>query len=226
MKTPKRILLIISFALAISQAAFAKVPSELLTEPCVPDTSKSVQAQGRCNYVAVNDIPASPLSEAEKQGLIFMREEEKLAHDVYVAMREVWDIPIFNNISRSESAHMEAVLGLLDKYKIADPVRGMKPGEFANAEFTKLHQTLVKQGNNSLVEALKAGAFIEETDIADLRERMIQTDNEDLKMVYDNLLSASYRHLRAYSRNLAFREASYAPQRLSKQDFDEILSME
>jgi hypothetical protein len=77
-----------------------------------------------------------------------------------------------------------------------------------------------------LIEALEAGAFIEETDIADLRERMIQTDNEDLKMVYDNLLSASYRHLRAYIRNLAFREASYAPQRLSKQEFDEILSIE
>jgi hypothetical protein len=226
MKTPKRILLIISFALAISQAAFAKVPSELLTEPCVPDTSKSMQAQGRCNNVAVNDIPASPLSEAERQGLIFMREEEKLAHDVYVAMSEVWDIPIFNNISRSESVHMEAVLGLLDKYKIPDPVSDTEPGKFTNADFTKLHQTLVNQGNNSLIEALEAGAFIEETDIADLRERMIQTDNEDLKMVYDNLLSASYRHLRAYIRNLAFREASYAPQRLSKQEFDEILSME
>ena len=226
MKTPKRVLLIISFVLAISQAAFAKVPSEPLTELCVPDTSKSVQALGRCNNVVVNDIPASPLSEAEKQGLIFMREEEKLARDVYVAMSEVWDIPIFNNISQSESAHMEAVLGLLDKYKIPDPVSDMKPGKFTNHEFTKLYQMLVNQGNNSLIEALRAGAFIEETDIADLRERMTQTDNEDLKLVYENLLFASYRHLRAYSRNLAFREAPYAPQRLSKQEFDEILSIE
>ena len=226
MKTPKRVLLIISFALAISQAAFAKVPSELLNEPCVPDTSKSAQAQGRCTNVAVNDIPASPLSEAEKQGLIFMREEEKLAHDVYVKLGEVWDIPIFNNISRSESTHMEAVLGLIDKYKIPDPVTDMNSGKFTNAEFTKLYQTLVDQGNISMIEALKAGAFIEETDIADLRERMNQTDNEDLKMVYDNLLSASYRHLRAFSRNLAYREAPYAPQRLSKQEFDDILSME
>lgn len=226
MKTPKRVLLIISFALAISQVALAKVPSELLNEPCVPDTSKSAQAQGRCNIVAVNDIPASPLSEAEKQGLIFMREEEKLAHDVYIAMSEVWDIPIFNNISRSETVHMEAVLGLLDKYKIADPVREMKPGEFANPDFTKLYQTLVNQGNNSLIEALKAGALIEETDIADLQERIKLSDNEDLKMVYTNLLQASHRHIRAYSRNLASRDATYVPQRLSQQEFDEILSMD
>jgi len=226
MKTPKRVLLIISFALAISEAALSKVPSELLTEPCVPDTSKSAQAQGRCNNIAVNDIPSSPLSEAERQGLIFMREEEKLAHDVYVALGEVWDIPIFKNISRSESTHMEAVLGLLDKYKIGDPVREMKPGEFANPDFTKLYQTLVNQGNNSLIEALKAGALIEETDIADLQERIKLSDNEDLKMVYTNLLQASHRHIRAYCRNLASRDATYVPQRLSQQEFDEILSMD
>jgi hypothetical protein len=166
------------------------------------------------------------LSEAEKQGLIFMREEEKLAHDVYVAMSEVWEIPIFNNISRSESVHMEAVLGLLDKYKIADPVQDMKPGEFANPDFTKLYLTLVNQGNNSLIEALKAGALIEETDIADLQERIKLSDNEDLKMVYTNLLQASHRHIRAYSRNLASRDAAYVPQRLSQQEFDEILSMD
>jgi hypothetical protein len=226
MKTPKRVLILFSFAIVISQAAMAILPGKMLNEPCAPDTSKSLQSKGNCSNVALSNIPASPLSEAEKQGLIFMREEEKLARDVYMALGEVWDIPIFNNISRSESAHMEAVLGLLDKYKIPDPVSDMNSGKFTNPEFTKLYQALVNQGNISMIEALKAGAFIEETDIADLRERMNQTDNEDLKMVYNNLLNASYRHLRAYSRNLAFREASYAPQRLSKQEFDEILSME
>lgn len=204
----------------------ATVPFETMNEPCLPDTSKAMQSKGSCNNIAANDIPASPLSEAEKQGLIFMREEEKLAHDVYIAMGEVWDIPIFNNISRSESAHMEAVLGLLNKYKITDPVGDMKPGKFTNPEFTKLYQTLVSQGNNSLIDALKAGAFVEETDIADLQERIKQSDNEDLKMVYGTLLQASHRHLRAYSRNLSFRDAPYVPQRLSQQEFDEILSMD
>lgn len=226
MKTPKRVLLIISFVIAISQAALATVFSETRNEKCVPDTSISEKTHSRCNTIAVKDIPASPLSEAERLGLIFMREEEKLAHDVYITMGEVWDIPIFNNISRSESVHMDAVLELLDKYKIADPVRNMKPGEFANPDFTKLYQTLVNQGNNSLIEALKAGALIEETDIADLQERIKLSDNEDLKIVYTNLLQASHRHIRAYSRNLASRDATYVPQRLSQQKFDEILSMD
>ena len=226
MKTPKRVLILFSFAIVISQAAMAILPGKMLNEPCAPDTSKSLQSKGNCSNVALSNIPASPLSESERQGLIFMREEEKLAHDVYVALGEVWDIPIFNNISRSESTHMEAVLGLLDKYKIADPVRDMKPGEFANPDFTKLYQILVNQGNNSLIEALKAGALIEETDIADLQERIKLSDNEDLKLVYNNLLQASHRHIRAYSRNLASRDATYVPQRLSQQEFDEILSME
>ena len=226
MKMPKRVLVLICFALPISQAALAIVPFETMNEFCMPDTSKYMQSKGSCNSLAVNDVPASPLSEAEKQGLIFMREEEKLAHDVYIAMSEVWDIPIFNNISRSETAHMEAVLGLLNKYEITDPVGDMKPGKFTNPEFTKLYQTLVNQGNTSLIDALKAGAFIEETDIADLQERIKISDNADLKLVYTNLLQASHRHLRAYCRNLDFRNASYVPRRLSQQEFDEIISMD
>ena len=77
-----------------------------------------------------------------------------------------------------------------------------------------------------MIEALKAGALIEETDIADLQERTKLSDNEDLKTVYTNLLQASHRHIRAYSRNLASRDATYVPQRLSQQEFDEILSMD
>jgi len=187
----------------------------------LPDTVS--KTRGNCNNMSVQDIPASPLSESEKQGLIFMREEEKLARDVYVAMAEIWDIPIFNNISRSESAHMEAVLSLLEKYEIPDPIADDKPGVFTNRSLADLYQNLVKQGNNSLIDALRAGAFVEETDIADLREHLKASDNEDIKLVYENLLQASYRHMRAFSKNLAFRDAVYEPERLSQEEIEEIV---
>jgi hypothetical protein len=140
-------------------------------------------------------------------------------------MIEVWDIPIFSNISRSETSHMQSMLDLLEKHQIPDPVMDQKPGAFTNKAFSDLYQTLVKQGKNNLVDALKAAAFIEETDIADLRDRMKASDNEDIKLVYENLLQASYRHLRAFGKNLAFREATYTPQRLSQKEIDEILNM-
>lgn len=225
MKSLVKIGLVAAIILVIAHLSMAMHTDETIQNTSFPDTTGNSKVTGSCSAISISNIPASPLSENEKQGLIFMREEEKLARDVYMAMSESWDIPIFANISRSETSHMEAVLGLLNKYNISDPVSDQKPGVFTNQVFTDLYQTLRKQGENNLVDALKAGAFIEETDIADLRDRMKASDNEDIKLVYENLLQASYRHLRAFSKNLAFREATYTPQRLSQEEIDEILNM-
>lgn len=48
--------------------------------------------------IATNNI----LNAAEIEGLLFMREEEKLAHDVYLALYAKWGLPIFQNIAQSE----------------------------------------------------------------------------------------------------------------------------
>ncbi|MDO9254293.1 MAG: DUF2202 domain-containing protein [Bacteroidales bacterium] len=225
MKSLLKIGFVAAFILAMAQLSCAIHADKSNQAVLLPDTTAGSGGKGGCSNYSVSNIPASPLSENEKQGLIFMREEEKLARDVYTAMIEFWDIPVFSNISRSETSHMEAILALLEKYQIPDPVTTDKPGVFTNPAFTSLYQTLVNQGKNNLVDALRAGALIEETDIADLRERMKASDNEDIKLVYENLLQASYRHLRAFSRNLEFREATYTPQRLSQKEIDEILNM-
>lgn len=221
MKTILKITVVGAVIIACLQPTYASFAKVSLNNMELPDTVS--KTRGNCYNMSVQDIPASPLSESEKQGLIFMREEEKLARDVYMAMAEIWDIPIFNNISRSESAHMEAVLSLLEKYEIPDPVVDDKPGVFTNKAFAELYKALVKQGNTNLVDALRAGAFVEETDIADLRERKNESDNEDIKLIYENLLQASYRHMRAFSRNLAFRDAVYEPKRLSQEEIEDIV---
>ena len=225
MKSLPKIGLIVAFVFVSAQMSFAMHADETFQNTSLPDTTGNSNVKGGCYNASISSIPASPLSEEEKQGLIFMREEEKLAYDVYSAMIEAWDIPIFSNISRSETSHMQLMLELLEKYQIPDPVADENLGAFTNKAFTDLYQALVKQGKNNLVDALRAGALIEETDIADLRERMKASDNEDINLVYENLLQASYRHLRAFSRNLEFREATYTPQRLSQKEIDEILNM-
>ena len=75
---------------------------------------------------------ASTLSAEEIAGLKFMREEEKLAHDVYVALYGLWGDNIFNQISFSETTHTEAVLALLVKYGIPDPAAGNPAGVFTD----------------------------------------------------------------------------------------------
>jgi hypothetical protein len=147
--------------------------------------------------------PSRPLTSAEAAGLKYMREEEKLAHDAYAALDEVYDLRVFTNTTRSESAHMAAVKRLLDVYSIADPVGANGPGVFSDPAFTRLYAELLGQGKQSLAEAVKVGIAIEKLDIADLEARIGATDRTDLKAVYGNLLRASRNHLRAFERQLA-----------------------
>lgn len=158
---------------------------------------------------------AASLTEDEAAGLAFMREEEKLAHDVYVALYDKWGLPVFKNISAAEQTHSDAVKRLLDRYGVEDPAAGNAAGEFTNPTLQSLYDQLVAQGSLSITDALKVGAAIEEIDILDLQERIAQTDKADIKRVYSNLLKGSENHLRAFVSNLKARGETYAPQYLS-----------
>ncbi len=176
-------------------------------------------------YSMLDQTSPEELSPEEQDGLIFMREEEKLARDVYTVMFEKWNQNVFNNISQSEQRHTDAVLYLLNRYEIADPVVDNTVGVFTNQDLQTLYNQLIEQGSTSLVEALKVGAAIEEIDILDLDKQIDEViDNEDIKIVYDNLLNGSYNHLRAYVRNLSNQGIDYSPQYLSQDEFDKIMS--
>ncbi len=162
------------------------------------------------------------LTEEEEQGLLFMREEEKLAHDVYVNMYELWDLKVFDFISKAETAHSNAVLRLINLYGLTDPaLPGI--GEFSNEDLQNLYNTLMDQGSDSLIAALNVGATIEEVDILDLWERLDQTDNAAITRVYTHLEKGSEAHLRAFVRQLKIRGIDYEPQYLTQEQFDEII---
>ena len=122
----------------------------------------------------INQLPTEELSLEEELGLVRMREEEKLARDVYAAFYDVWQKPVFKNISMSEQRHMNAVKVLVDKYELADPVTDSTAGVFTAPEFTALYQPLVEQGSTSLIDALTVGATIEDLDIYDLQELLAE----------------------------------------------------
>lgn len=142
--------------------------------------------------------PTPDLSTDEIAGLQYMREEEKLAHDVYAALYDTWGVPIFANIAAAETTHASAVLRLLDHYDIPDPAAGNPPGVFADPGLQALHDQLVADGRASLAAAFYAGATIEETDIADLQASLATSRHADITAVYRNLLRGSENHLRAF----------------------------
>ena len=165
---------------------------------------------------------AAALTEKEIQGLILMREEEKLARDVYTALQAKWNDKVFANISRAESKHLSAVGTLLSRYGIPDPIQNNARGVFTSPQFQQLYKTLVADGSNSLEDALKVGLKIEEMDIADLRTAIESSKNNDITRVFENLLRGSRNHLRAFSSRLSAVGGNYVPTYLKKADFDQI----
>ena len=166
--------------------------------------------------------PAATLSPEEIAGLEFMREEEKLAHDVYIALYAIWADDIFYRISLSETTHTEAVLALLVKYGIPDPAEGKAPSEFADPDLQALYDTLMAMGKTSRIDALKVGALIEETDIRDINAKKAVTDEADILTVYGNLLCGSQDHLRAFNDALLAQGVTYVPQAISQAEWDAI----
>jgi hypothetical protein len=178
----------------------------------------------RSQHIIDPDTMVEP-SPAEIAGLVYMREEEKLARDVYLALYDLWGQPIFQNIAASEQAHMDSVLMLLDQYGVTDPAGGMGPGEFNDPFFRSLYGELVAQGSQSQIEALLVGAAIEELDIVDLQERLAQTSNEYIVQVYTNLLAGSENHLRAFVSNLERQGGeAYQPAYLNQAAYQAIMS--
>lgn len=166
--------------------------------------------------------PTTTLDTTEAAGLQYMREEEKLAHDFYVAMYARWGVNVFNNIAASETSHTQAVLDLLTAFGIADLGANQPAGVFVDTTLQALYDNLMTQGNTSLIEALKAACLIEETDIKDLRDRIALTDESNIASVYNSLLCGSARHLAAFDQQLRSRGESYAATVITQLEWDAI----
>jgi hypothetical protein len=178
---------------------------------------------GDSGGASIPEASGGALSAEEIAGLYYMREEEKLAHDVYLALYARWGAPVFNNIAQSEVQHTEAVRQRILAHGLVDPAANAPAGVFVNAELQALYNTLESRGQGSLIAALEVGCLIEETDIRDLVERRAQVDNEpDIVAVYENLLCGSRNHLRAFNQQLVAQGGSYAAQVISQAEWNAI----
>ncbi len=171
--------------------------------------------------LAANQIVPGDVTETDIEHLLYMLEEEKLAHDVYVYFNKKFNRRVFQNISKSEAVHQKAVMYLINLFDVEAP--NPKPaGEFHHPELQALYTKLITEAE-TLEDALKVGALIEEVDIMDLKKGISETQNENIKRVFSNLLRASGFHLKAFVRNLNVRGIDYQPQILSQEEFNAIL---
>ena len=184
----------------------------------------------------------------EQTHLVFMREEEKLARDVYLTLGTMYpDSVIFGKIDDSEQKHLAAVKTMLEKYGVEDPNTNDNIGAFTGEDygwyFTEKFNLLVERASISELEALYVGAFIEELDMMDINQcpevivetdngindvsecGKIYTDNSDISNLYGSLLDGSDSHLEGYVKNIEkyIGEGNYQAQVLSQEQVDEIL---
>jgi hypothetical protein len=163
----------------------------------------------------ISSISATDLDDEETAGLVLMREEEKLARDVYLYFSDLYGLRIFGNIAQSEARHMAAVKTLLDKYGIEDPITSDDRGVFTDPHLADLYAQLTGKGANSLLDALVVGATIEDLDIKDLMELSEETDAADILLVYGSLTKGSRNHMRAFYGQIIANGGSYDAQFIS-----------
>lgn len=186
-----------------------------------PPTAAERSDPTRPTAVALTEPIGESLNQADVDGLVWIREEEKLARDVYLALSETWDLPIFSNIAASEQTHTDAVGDLLELYGISDPMADDAPGVFQDPTIQSLYDDFVQQGSRSLVEALTVGVAIEDLDIVDLRLR--ESGVAAIDEVYANLEKGSRNHLRAFVSNLERQGGDYSPSHLALEEYEAII---
>lgn len=168
-------------------------------------------------------VETPDLLDEELSILLKMKEEEKLARDVYAALYAKWANPVFSRISKAESNHMNAIINLLKFYEEADTLVA-ESGVFQNTELQTLYTDLTTTGTLSLQEAFAVGALIEELDIKDLQEGSQSTTNSNILLVYENLERGSRNHLRSFNRQLTALGITYSPVYITQAAFDSIVT--
>ena len=175
---------------------------------------------------ALSSMPMESLNPSETNSLSFMREEEKLALDVYTAMDQLYagNTRVFSNVASSEITHIEAVRLLLDRYSLNDPALGSGAGVFVDQTLQVLYARLLQSGQSNLSNAFMVGVEIEELDLHDLQSELLGVDNQDIRYVYEILMKGSRNHLRSFYKNLLQQGGSYVPQYIPQADFDAIVN--
>jgi hypothetical protein len=162
------------------------------------------------------------LLDKNKEALLFMLEEEKLARDTYIYLNNIWSINQFANIQKSEQTHMDAIENLLIKNNIN---YSLKPtGKFSNQTLQNHYNQFVIDGAISKANAMQIGATIEDLDIKDLQGYIDLVTDQDLINVFENLKCGSRNHLRSFVSGIEKDGNTYIPQFITQDEYDTIIA--
>ena len=189
---------VVLFVIGMAAMSYALLSKD---DPQAVSTTNTVTSSNSKDVALPADNSNATDKTSTESQLLYLIEEEKLAHDVYTVMYQKYGALVFGNILKSEETHQGRVLTLLQARNIADP-RSEELGVFKNQELQTLYNQLIEQGNKSEVEAYKVGVIIEEKDIADISEQLATATEQDVISTLEDLRRGSESHLRAFNRQL------------------------
>lgn len=187
----------------LTALALAAVAAPAQAAPGWPGgPSRAGAAAGQCSGCTTpGPVGVGELTAAQQEALQFWVEEEKLAHDLYVALgAEFPELTQFDRVARSETHHQSQVAGLLESAGLPAPGAGLPEGQFENPELAALYRDLYASGSVSPEAALAAGRAVEEQDLTDLAEVVALFGGDGGKVVStaESQIAASERHLKAF----------------------------
>jgi len=167
----------------------------------------------------------TPLVGPEAADLAFVREEEKLARDVYRELAAIGGEP-FETIAESEETHMARVAELLEAHGVPDPTSGLGHGRFRDPSLGALYRDLVTAGKRDRASALAVGLEIEELDLHDLGAVQARSSQSDVRAALDELVRGSRNHLRAFYAQLSAAGGTYEAKHIEQALFMAIATSE
>jgi len=163
-----------------------------------------------------------PPTADEKASVLYAREQQKLARDLYQVLGAKWSAVILQSTAHAEQKHMDTVKSLIDGLKLTDPAQPAA-GQFTDPMFQKLYGQLLDRGSVSLVEALRAAAYMEEMEIRDTRGFVEDANRLDIIRGLGSITTGEPTHLRVFVAELKKQGVDYQPQLLSQSDYDRIM---
>lgn len=182
------------------------------------------QSCPRGNECPQGSLTSDPPTTLPATELVAAIEEERLAHDIYIAASQRWNLRVFTNIATAETRHAAALESLAETAGITLPPAQV--GIYVTPELQSMYNQLLSLVNESITGALQAGALIEETDIVDLRDMMNSATDSGTLTVLANLERASIQHLNAFVQNLEARGFKYEPKVFSSDEYAAVISMD
>ena len=164
------------------------------------------------------------LTPEEIADLQYMREEEKLARDVYLVLYSEWGSQVFSNIASSEQTHTDAVASTIERLGVEDPVEDDTIGVFVDPRLAELYEQMVDEGLESPVDALHVGATIEEVDMVDIQAAIDRAETPPTTGLSESLPCGPRNPLRPFTAELENAGQPYEAQFLDPATVEAIVS--